>query len=102
MQIIFLFYDGMTALDAVGPHEILCRLPGVSVKRIAKLPGRITTDSGLILNADYALSDVSYQIYYLFQVPAMLQRYKNALKYLNGCVQYMTKLSGLRQYVRAA
>ena len=31
MNIIFLFYEGMTALDAVGPHEILCRLPGVSV-----------------------------------------------------------------------
>lgn len=36
MQIVFLLYDGMTALDAVGPHEILCRLPGVSIKRVAK------------------------------------------------------------------
>lgn len=59
MQIIFLFYDGMTALDAVGPHEILCRLPGISVKRVAKSAGKISTDSGLILMADYALSDVS-------------------------------------------
>jgi hypothetical protein len=32
MQIIFLFYEDMTALDAVGPHEILSRLPGVSTK----------------------------------------------------------------------
>ena len=31
MQIAFLFYDGMTALDAIGPHEILCRLPGAKV-----------------------------------------------------------------------
>ena len=52
MKIIFLFYDGMTALDAVGPHEILCRLPGVSVKRVAKSTGKIITDSGLILNVD--------------------------------------------------
>lgn len=59
MQIIFLFYDGMTALDAVGPHEILYRLPGVSVKRVAKSSGKICTDSELILNADYSLSDVS-------------------------------------------
>jgi len=58
MQITFLFYDGMTALDAVGPHEILCRLPNVSIKRVAKSPGKINTDSGLILYADYALSDV--------------------------------------------
>lgn len=59
MQIAFLFYEGMTALDAVGPHEILCRLPGASVKRVAKTAGKIVTDSGLILNADYALSDLS-------------------------------------------
>jgi transcriptional regulator GlxA family with amidase domain len=58
MIIAFLFYEGMTALDAVGPHEILCRLPGASVKRVAKTSGKITTDSGLVLNADYALSDV--------------------------------------------
>src|SRR5579871_2295364 len=44
MQITFLFYDGMTALDAAGPHEILCRLPGISVKRVAKSLGKITTD----------------------------------------------------------
>ncbi|SRR5579883_518585 len=60
MQIVFLFYDAMTALDAVGPHEILCRLPGVTVKRVAKSAGKITTDSSLILNAEYALSDVSH------------------------------------------
>jgi transcriptional regulator GlxA family with amidase domain len=48
----------MTALDAVGPHEILCRLPNVSIKRVAKSSGKVTTDSGLILNADYATSEV--------------------------------------------
>ncbi len=59
MQIVFLFYDGMTALDAVGPHEILCRLPNTSVKRVAKTAGKINTDSGLVLNADYPVSEVS-------------------------------------------
>lgn len=38
MQIVFLFYEGMTALDAVGPHEILSRLPGAKVKCAAKHP----------------------------------------------------------------
>ncbi len=33
MKIVFLFYEGMTALDAIGPHEILCRLPDASVFR---------------------------------------------------------------------
>lgn len=60
MQIVFLFYDGMTALDVVGPHEILCRLPGAVVKRAAKQAGTVNTDSaGLMLTAEYALSDVS-------------------------------------------
>ncbi len=41
MQITFLFYDGMTALDAVGPHEILAVYPmyllSVLLNRQAKL-----------------------------------------------------------------
>lgn len=57
MEIVFLFYSGMTALDAVGPHEVLCRLPGAKVKRVAKHPGPIITDSGLILTAEHSLSD---------------------------------------------
>jgi transcriptional regulator GlxA family with amidase domain len=60
MQIVFLFYDNMTALDAVGPHEILCRLPGATVWRVAERPGPINTDSGLVLTAEYALSEVSH------------------------------------------
>ncbi|MBS0604754.1 MAG: DJ-1/PfpI family protein [Verrucomicrobia bacterium] len=58
MQIVFLFYDGMTALDAIGPHEILCRLPGAQVQRVAKSLGPVRTDSGLALIADKAISDV--------------------------------------------
>lgn len=58
MQIVFLFYDGMTALDLAGPHEILCRVPGTSIKRVAKAAGMVKTDSGLTLYADDALSDV--------------------------------------------
>ncbi len=58
MEIVFLFYDGMTALDAVGPHEILCRLPNASVKRVALKSGLINTDSSLILKAEYSLSNV--------------------------------------------
>lgn len=58
MQIVFLFYDGMTALDVVGPHEILCRVPKTSIKRVAKAAGIVKTDSGLTLYADDALSDV--------------------------------------------
>lgn len=59
MKIAFLFYHGMTALDAVGPHEILCRLPGVTTFCIAQEKGLISTDSGLFLSADYSLSDLT-------------------------------------------
>ena len=59
MNIVFLFYDGMTALDAVGPHEILYRLPNARVTRVAPQRGLIHTDSGLILTAEHALSDIS-------------------------------------------
>lgn len=49
----------MRVLDRVGPHEILSLLPGASVQRLAKNSGEILTDSGLVLTADYSLSDVS-------------------------------------------
>lgn len=59
MKIAF-FYEGMTALDVIGPHEILCRLPGASVFRVAKQEGPIQTDSSkLILWADYSLAEVT-------------------------------------------
>lgn len=60
MRIIFLFYEGMTALDAVGPHEVLSRLPGAVVRCAAIASGPIQTNSGLVLQADIAISDVSY------------------------------------------
>ncbi len=60
MEIVFLFYDGMTALDAIGPHEILSRLPGAHVRRVAVRPGPVCADSaGLQLVAEEALSDVT-------------------------------------------
>jgi transcriptional regulator GlxA family with amidase domain len=58
--ITFLFYDGMTALDAIGPHEILSRLPEVSIQRVALQAGPINTSSGLILTADHAFTDVTH------------------------------------------
>lgn len=59
-EFAFLLYEGMTALDFVGPHEILCRLPGAIVLRVAKKLGPITTDSaGLQLVADHLISTVS-------------------------------------------
>src|SRR5690242_3065366 len=59
IQIVFLLYDGMNALDLVGPHEILCDLPEAKILRVAKQPGPIRTDSGLVLTAEFGLNDIS-------------------------------------------
>jgi putative intracellular protease/amidase len=57
-EIAFLLYENMTALDAVGPYEVLARLPAADVKFVASSPGPITTDVGMVLVADTRLEDV--------------------------------------------
>lgn len=59
MEIALLLYDGVTALDAIGPHEVFRLIPDATVRFVASTPGPIRTDGGyLSLVADYALADV--------------------------------------------
>jgi transcriptional regulator GlxA family with amidase domain len=59
MQIAVLLFDGLTSLDAVGPHEVLHRLPNAQVAFVAAEPGPKPTDDGaLALVADHALHAV--------------------------------------------
>jgi transcriptional regulator GlxA family with amidase domain len=58
-EIAFLLYPDMTALDAVGPYEVLARLPEADAKFVASTPGPIRTDVGLELMARSALDDVT-------------------------------------------
>ena len=59
MKIAILLYDGMTALDAMGPYEVLAAMPGAEINFVAKKAGIITTDNGIpLLNAEKSLSDV--------------------------------------------
>ena len=44
MQIAILLYDRFTALDAVGPYEVLSRCPAPSVTFVATEPGPVRTD----------------------------------------------------------
>ena len=61
MQIAILLYDRFTALDAVGPYEVLSRLPGAEVLFTAERPGQVRADTGMLaLTADAALTDVSH------------------------------------------
>jgi hypothetical protein len=57
-EIALFLYDGMTALDAVGPYEVLARLPDAEVKFVASTPGPKKTDVGLVLTADASLDQV--------------------------------------------
>ena len=59
MKIAFLIYDRFTALDIIGPYEILNGLPGVELQFVAKQAGPVMVDSGAFaLVAPYALADV--------------------------------------------
>jgi putative intracellular protease/amidase len=60
MLIAIVLYDGFTALDAIGPYEVLSRLPGASVTFAASEAGPITTDNGMLtVIAETALREVS-------------------------------------------
>jgi putative intracellular protease/amidase len=48
MKIAIVLYDKFTALDAIGPYEVLSRLPGASVTFVAAEPGPVTTDNGML------------------------------------------------------
>ncbi len=59
MKIAILLYDQMTALDAIGPYEVLSRLPGAEVCFTAESAGPVRVDTGFLgLHADRAVADV--------------------------------------------
>jgi putative intracellular protease/amidase len=59
MLITIPLYDRFTALDAVGPYEVLSRLPGAEVVFVAEEAGPVRTDTrALTLVAERALADV--------------------------------------------
>jgi transcriptional regulator GlxA family with amidase domain len=59
MKIAILIYDRLTALDAVGPYEVLSRLPDAELTFVAEEPGPKRTDTGcLALYADASLTEL--------------------------------------------
>lgn len=59
MQIAILLFDRLTALDAVGPYEVLSRLPDAEVTFVAQEPGLKRTDTRqLALLATASLTEV--------------------------------------------
>jgi putative intracellular protease/amidase len=61
MQIAILIFDRLTALDAVGPYEVLSRIPGAEVTFVAQESGPKRTDTGgLALLADASLGELPH------------------------------------------
>jgi putative intracellular protease/amidase len=61
MNIAIPLFDGITALDAIGPYEVLSRLPGARVRFIGLTPGPYRTDNRqLTLVADEPLSAIPH------------------------------------------
>jgi len=65
--VVVVAFPGVQALDLTGPHEVLDAAnrvlvgrgedPAYSVRVAAREPGRIRTESGLVLHADHRLDD---------------------------------------------
>ncbi|MEE6138191.1 DJ-1/PfpI family protein [Mycobacterium sp. 050128] len=57
-QIAFVAYPGFTALDMIGPYEVLRNLPGAEVRFVWHESGPITADSGvLVIGATHSLAE---------------------------------------------
>jgi transcriptional regulator GlxA family with amidase domain len=48
-QVAILLYPGVTALDAVGPWEVLSRMPDTEVRFVGKEVGPVITEGGVLL-----------------------------------------------------
>ena len=49
MKIAIVLYPGITALDAIGPYEVLKMLPGAELRFVAHAPGPVPTDRGILV-----------------------------------------------------
>ncbi|MFD9972610.1 DJ-1/PfpI family protein [Streptomyces sp. NPDC059015] len=60
MQIAIVLYEGFTSLDAIGPYELLSRLPGAETVFVAEEAGPVRNDQGsLVVTAERALHEVT-------------------------------------------
>lgn len=59
MQTAILLYPDLTALDAIGPYDVLSRIPDMEVVFVARTAGEYRTDQGSLgLIADAGFADV--------------------------------------------
>ena len=59
MQVAFLLYDGFTALDWIGPHDVFNALPDTECLTVAERPGPVGNETGnLEIVASKSLGEV--------------------------------------------
>jgi transcriptional regulator GlxA family with amidase domain len=58
MKIAILLFDNYTALDVVGPYEVLSNIPNSKIYFAAEKPGLYKNNKGIQISADYSLSDI--------------------------------------------
>lgn len=59
MRVAILLYDRFTALDAIGPYEVLALVPGVEIRFVGVARGPIRTDNGaLSVTIEHAIGDL--------------------------------------------
>ena len=60
LRIAIPIFDRLTALDAVGPYEVLSRLPEAAVSFVAAEPGPKRTENGMLaLTADLSFAELT-------------------------------------------
>ncbi|MCH9026786.1 MAG: DJ-1/PfpI family protein [Proteobacteria bacterium] len=57
MQIAIVLYQGMTALDAVGPYEVLRLIPDAEIRFVSSTPQPISTDGVLVMGSTHSYDE---------------------------------------------
>ena len=71
MQIAILLYDGVVALDAVGPYDVLKLMPEADVRLVAATAGQVRTDGPLSLDK-YATYEDDKQLFPPYYITFMV------------------------------
>jgi len=59
MKIIILLYDGFTALDVIGPYEVLARIPDPEIYFTGLSREDYSDTYGLKIHADYSIDEIT-------------------------------------------
>ena len=59
MKIAIALFEQVTALDAIGPYEVLQRLPGAKICFVGHRKGEVRTDNGFLgMTVDYTFDEI--------------------------------------------